>query len=275
VVPGNNQVISLPPEFITPQDGHTKQDCENAAAKRWLKQYAPVYKELGITILGDDLYCKQPLTSLIVEEGLSFILVCKPDSHKTLYQWIEEIDTMGGVETIVENRWTGKTHHLYTYRFINCVPIKDGQDAQNVNWCELTTTLPDGQILYKNAFATDFEISKDNVQQIVADGRSRWKIENENNNILKNRGYHLNHNFGHGKKYLSQVLLTLNILAFLFHTVLEMVDQKYKLIRDELPTRMTFFDDIRSLTRYLYFPNWESLLLFMIQGLELDIPDTS
>jgi len=92
---------------------------------------------------------------------------------------------------------------------------------------------------------------------------------------LKNRGYHLNHNFGHGEKYLSQVLLTLNILAFLFHTVLEMVDQKYKLIRDELPTRMTFFDDIRALTRYLYFPNWESLLLFMIQGLELDIPDTS
>jgi len=92
VVPGNNQVISLPPESITPQDGHTKQDCENAAAKRWLKQYGPVYKGLGITVLGDDLYCKQPLTNLIVEQGLSFILVCKPDSHKTLYQWVEEID---------------------------------------------------------------------------------------------------------------------------------------------------------------------------------------
>lgn len=275
VASGNNQVISLPPEFITPQDGHTKQDCENAAAKRWLKQYGPAYKELGITILGDDLYCKQPLTSLIVEQGLSFILVCKPDSHKTLYQWVEEIDAMGGVETVVEKRWTGKTHHLDTYRFVNCVPIKDGHDAQNVNWCEMTTTLPDGKVIYQNAFATNFEISKDNVQQIFADGRSRWKVENENNNILKNRGYHLNHNFGHGEKYLSQVLLTLNILAFMFHTVLEMVDPRYKLIRDELPTRMTFFDDIRALTRYLYFQNWESLLIFMIQGLELDIPDTS
>ncbi len=37
------KVISLPPEFITPQDGHQKQDCENAAAKRWIKQYAPLY----------------------------------------------------------------------------------------------------------------------------------------------------------------------------------------------------------------------------------------
>ena len=61
----------------------------------------------------------------------------------------------------------------------------------------------------------------------------------------------------------------------MFHTVLEMVDPRYKFIRDELPTRMTFFDDIRALTRYLYFQNWESLLIFMIQGLELDIPDTS
>lgn len=46
VSPGKDQVISLPPEFITPQDGNIKQDCENAAAKRWLNQYAPVYKKL-------------------------------------------------------------------------------------------------------------------------------------------------------------------------------------------------------------------------------------
>jgi hypothetical protein len=47
--------------------------------------------------------------------------------------------------------------------------------------CELTTTLPDGKIIYKNAFSTNFEISKDNVKDIVADGRARWKVENENN----------------------------------------------------------------------------------------------
>ena len=32
VAPGKPEVISLEPEFITPQDGHDKQDCENAAA---------------------------------------------------------------------------------------------------------------------------------------------------------------------------------------------------------------------------------------------------
>ena len=33
--PGNSRVIALEPEFIVPQDGHEKQDCERAAAKRW------------------------------------------------------------------------------------------------------------------------------------------------------------------------------------------------------------------------------------------------
>jgi len=275
VAPGNDKVISLQPEFITPQDGHKKQDCENAAAKRWIIQNAPTYKYLGITMLGDDLYCKQSLCLLMLEQGLDFILVCKPDSHKTLYQWLEELEKMKAVETVIEKRWTGKTHEIDTYRFAKQVPLRDSEDALTVNWCELTTTLPDGKIIYKNAFATNFEISKDNVKDIVADGRARWKVENENNNILKTKGYHLEHNFGHGKKHLSSLLLTFNLLAFLFHTVLEIVDEKYKLIREDLPTRKTFFDDIRALTRYMYFENWNSLLSFMMRGLELDLPDTS
>ena len=138
-VPGQNRVISLPPEFITPQDGHNKQDCENAAAKRWISQYGQVYKELGITILGDDLYCRQPICTLILANDLHFILVCKPDSHKTLYQWAE-LQAMDAVETLVEKRWTGKTHHIYTYRFVNQVPMRDGENALEVNWCELTIT---------------------------------------------------------------------------------------------------------------------------------------
>jgi len=275
VKPNYNKVISLPPEFIVPQDGHTKQDCENVAAKRWLNQYAPIYKKLGITILGDDLYCKQPISNLILDHGLDFILVCKPDSHKTLYQWIEELEAIRGIETVVEKRWTGKTYIIDTYRFANQVPLRDGKDGSEVNWCELTTTTSNGKILYKNAFATNFKISKNNVKKIVADGRARWKIENENNNVLKTKGYHLEHNFGHGKKYLSSVLLTFNLLAFLFHTVLEIMNEKYKQIREDLPTRKTFFDDVRALTRYICFDSWDAMLAFMARGLEIEILDTS
>jgi hypothetical protein len=51
VAPGQSEVIALRPEFITPQDGHTKQDCEIAAAKRWLDQNAARYHS-GIQPVG-------------------------------------------------------------------------------------------------------------------------------------------------------------------------------------------------------------------------------
>ncbi len=275
VAPGNNKVIALPPEFITPQDGHKKQDCETAAAKRWIRAYAPLYKHLGITMLGDDLYCRQPLCVLMLDEKLNFILTCKPDSHKTLYKWLKDLEAMKAIQTVVVRRWTGKAREIDTYRFVNQVPLRDSDDALEVNWCELTTTLEDGTVIYKNAFATNYEITKEKVKEVVAAGRARWKIENENNNILKTKGYHLEHNFGHGKKHLSSLLATFNILAFLFHTLLEIMDDKYRMIRNKLPTRKTFFDDIRALTRYLCFDSWNAMLTFMMRGLELDVPDTS
>lgn len=39
VRPGQAQVLPLPPEFVIPQDGPEKQDCERSEAKRWLEQY--------------------------------------------------------------------------------------------------------------------------------------------------------------------------------------------------------------------------------------------
>ena len=271
VSPHKSQVIRLVPEFILPQDGNDKQDCENAAAKRWLLQHGNKYSLLNTTVLGDDLYCHQPLCQILLLQQLNFILVCRPESHTTMYAHLEGIS----LPTVVVNKWTGKFEETYTYRYLNRVPIKDGDDALLVNWCELTVTRPDGKIVYKNSFATNHTITDQTVVEIVLAGRTRWKVENENNNTLKTKGYNLEHNFGHGKEHLASLLATLNILSLLFHTLLELVDDKYKLLRSHLPTRKTFFNDLRALTRYLVFDNWDHLLTFMIRGLELDLPPNS
>lgn len=271
VCPGQTQVIPLVPEFVRPQDGHDKQDCENAAAKRWLNEHGPRLSRLKVTVLGDDLYCHQPLCQLMVDHQLDFILVCRPDSHTTLYDHLEGID----LPTVISKRWTGKVEETWTYRYLNDLPLKDGADALLVNWCEVTVRRPDQRVIYHNAFVTRYTLSDDNVAEIVQAGRTRWKVENENNNTLKTKGYHLEHNFGHGKQHLAARVVTLNILSLLFHTLLERLDEKYKRLRAHLPTRKTFFDDLRALTRYLYFDNWDHLLTFMLQGLELEIPPNS
>lgn len=275
VAPGNPHVISLPPEFITPQDGHEKQDSEHAAVKRWLKEHAKTYRELGITFLGDDLYDCQPICQAMLDEQCHFLLTCKPDSHKTLYEWVSELDGIGKVTTVNVNWRKGKKHYVDTYRFINQVPLRDSEDALLVNWCELVSTNENGKVIYKNAFVTDHLITEKNIIDMVKAGRARWKIENENNNTLKTKGYNLEHNFGHGKEYLSQLLLTMNLLAFLYHTVLHFVDTAYQLIRAKLPTRKTFFDGLRELTRYMYFEDWQHLMRFMMDGLEIAHPNSS
>jgi hypothetical protein len=56
VSPTENIVLPLAPEFIVPQDGHDKQDCELTASTRWIEREHRLFSGQTITILGDDLY---------------------------------------------------------------------------------------------------------------------------------------------------------------------------------------------------------------------------
>lgn len=268
VAPGQAAVFPLPPAFVGPQDGHTKQDCELAASVRWLPQWAPRLAAWGpITFLGDDLYCHQPFCEQVLAQHSHFLFVCLPQSHPTLYEWLADFERQGPLPTRVITRWTGTQRLTDTYRYFNHLPLRDSDDARSVDWCQLTTTDATGRVLYRNSWATSHTITADTVVAIVAAGRSRWKIENENNNTLKTKGYHFEHNYGHGKQHLSAVLATLIILAYLVHTVLDCLDQRYRAVRAQLPSRQTFFEHLRALAQYLPFDTWDKLFDFMLEAL--------
>jgi hypothetical protein len=271
VAPGKEHVIALDPEFITPQDGHDKQDCEQQAIKRWVKRNAERFDPWQVTVMTDDLHSHQPLCELLAEHKMHFIMTCKTESHQALYQEVELLTKVeGAVQTMTTRRWTGRYHEQWTYRWVEQVPVRAGTKALRVNWCEITIVREDtGKQFYHNAWITSHKLTSKTVPEIVAAGRAHWKVENENFNVLKNRGYNFEHNYGHGKQHLSSVLLTLLLLAFLVHTVLHLSCLVYQAIRQALGPRRTFFNDLRALTRYLYFPSWDELLAFMYQQLEL------
>jgi len=269
--PEQGHVICLDPEFITPQDGHEKQDCEQQAIKRWIERNAGRFEPWSVTILTDDLHCHQPLCEQLLKHQLHFIMTCKPGTHQALY---EEVALLEGVEDGISTKevrqWNGRHYERWVYRWTEQLPIRGDLRALLVNWCELTTINEDtGEQMYHCSWATDHTLDEQTVVEVVADGRSRWKVENENFNVLKNHGYHFEHNYGHGKQHLSTVLLTLLMLAFLFHSALDLSYWKYQAIRRELAARRTFFNDLRALTRYLYFSSWQQLLTFMYQQLDL------
>lgn len=285
VSPEQREVVALEPAFISPQehkaprrDGNDKQDCELAAAKRWLTGQAPSY-DLSAIVLGDDLYCHQPFCELLLAQGLDFILVCKPDSHPTLYDYL----ALYPPEELSRRVWNGRHGENHQYRWLEGLPLREGEDALTVNWCELTITHETtGKLLFRNSFATNLPITADTVADIVAWGRCRWKLENHGFNVLKTKaclersrkGYHFEHNYGHGQHNLASLLLTLLLYAFLCHTIFALTLPAYAQVRQALGRRDTFFHDVRALTRYHLFASWEALLAFMMQGLELT-PDTS
>lgn len=265
VSPEQESVISLPPEFITPQDGSEKQDCEQNAAKRWLKNHAQWFEDQPITLLGDDLYSRQPMVESALESKFNFIFVCLPTSHPTLYEWLAFLEANQEVKTYQQRHWNGRYFEIRHYRYLNQVPLRDQQPALLVNWCEVRIHREsDGLLLYHNSWITNHYLTPQRVILVCAAGRSRWRTENENHNVLKTRGYHLEHNFGHGSQHLASFLLTLNVLAFLFHTILHLVNERYQRVRIQRGTRKGFFQDVICLTKYLLFDNWYHLLDFML-----------
>lgn len=268
---GQTQVLPLPAEFIVPQDGSEKQDCERVAAKRWLAHHHKHWADYSVTYLGDDLYANQPLCQLIAETYRQFfIFVCKPESHTGLYEWIDFLGQTNTLEKVTQRHWNGKHSELWQYRFAQQVPLRNGEEALRVNWLELIITHEKtGKILYQNSFVTNHAVTAANIISLAQVGRTRWKIENENNNTLKTKGYHLEHNFGHGQQDLANILASLNLLAFLIHTLQELIEPAYQRLRRALGARKTFFDDLRALTRYMVFDSWDDLFRFMEEALEI------
>ncbi|MEB3189024.1 MAG: ISNCY family transposase [Snowella sp.] len=269
VSPQQKAVISLDPEFITPQDGHEKQDCEVAAAKRWLNRHREFFDPFSVTLLGDDLYSRQPMCQEALQNHFHYLFVCLPESHSTLYEFLDYADRVGEVYSFHERRRHGRDWHDYHYRWTHHLPLKDDAAALSTHWFEVTVSRrSDGQVLFHNAWITDHFPQADNIVELASVARSRWKTENENHNTLKTQGYHLEHNFGHGDQHLATFLLTLNLLAFLFHTVLQLLDDSYQRIRLLLGTRRRFFHDLRTLTTYFVFDSWQHLFDFMLESFD-------
>lgn len=105
--PSCKEVIPLAPEFILPQDGAVKQDCELNAGKRWLHRYQKEFGRHKVTLLGDDLYSHEPFCRDALAHGFDFIYVCKKSSHTTLYEWLDYLQGGDGIRTVTRTRWTG------------------------------------------------------------------------------------------------------------------------------------------------------------------------
>jgi hypothetical protein len=259
------------PSRQLPQDGQETQACERAAGTRGLTTHAPQVAPYGVTVLGDALYSQQPWCTLALREGYHCIFVCKPDAHPNCYARLAFWQAKDGMTALEHRHGHGRFTAVRQYRYPNDVLLRGGDQAVSVTWFEITVVhTTTGAPLYPNSCITNPPVPVETVAAVAHAGRSRWKSENESNHVLKTTGSHVEHNFGHGQQSLAALLLSLNLLAFWFHTVLEWSDDRSALLRRVLARRQTFCDDIRALTRSMVFDHWQHLMDCMIRGLELD-----
>jgi hypothetical protein len=260
------QVIPLMPEEIRNTDGSLKQDCEINAAKRLIWAIRKDHPRLGLIITGDGLYSKQPFISEVLAASMHYIFVAKPDDHVFMMEWVEAFDEIEQMRSIDAK---GRIH---VYEWVNDIPLNGSKNTINVNYFQYKIISiganGDEKIHYQNSWVTDLEVTKENVAILVRGARCRWKVENECFNTLKNQGYHVEHNYGHGSKNLCFNFYLLTLLAFYVHQIFELTDRLYQRCRRKFGSKQHMWETLRSYIKIIIFDTWEQLLDFALTPLK-------
>ncbi len=103
-------------------------------------------------------------------------------------------------------------------------------------------------------------------------GRSRWKIENETFNTLKNQGYHLEHNYGHGEKYLATNFMLLAFLAFCVDQIAQKLDQAFDKALKYCKTKKKLWEKIRQVFDLLPCKSMNVIYRFIAKDIQVDFP---
>ena len=261
--PDCRQVIPLMPEEVKNTDGTAKQDCEINAAKRLIPNLREDHPRLKFLIGGDDLFAHQPFITLLLDHRMHYLLVAKPTSHETLMA-----DVATRTAQIQTRRIPDDEGRIHVYEWLNHVPLNGAKDTLFTNFLRFRIITLDGhgheKIHYANSWITDQFLSADNVELLVRTGRSHWKIENECFNTLKNQGYHLEHNFGHGQQHLSFTMILLTLLAFFCHQIFELTDPLFQDCRHKFGSKHHLWETLRSYIKIIVFDTWEMLLAFAL-----------
>jgi len=264
VHPDKKTVLPFYPEAITHQDGDNKNDCEHNAAARLIPQLHKDFPRAEFIALQDALACNGPHIKRLKEHNFSFIITAKPKSNSFLLSQV-----LAGLDnnTTQEMSFTREDGTEIGYRYANDISLNHTHSDLKVNFIDYWEIHPNRKnFLY--ACVTDTPLTADNVADVVRAGRTRWKVENETFNTLKNQGYNLEHNYGHGEKHLSTVFATLTFLAFFLDQIQETSCRYFQAARDRQHTRTGLWREMRALFYTHYISDWEQLYAALIWGHE-------
>ncbi len=181
VHPDHAEVLALAPEPIRKEDGARKNDCERNAAKRLLNDLRREHPHMEAIIVEDALASNGPHIKLLKETDFRFILGAKPGDHELLFSWFEASDTKQTWEK--RDRKTGTVHR---FEWDHGLPLNDANFELKINMQHDEETDTNGN-RKRFSWVTDLPLDRDTVMPVMRAARSRWAIENETFQTLKDR----------------------------------------------------------------------------------------
>ena len=223
--------------------------------------------EEKIIAVFDALYINGPHIRALKQSDMSYIIGSKGQTYVDVQ--VESLRKQGGLTTV---SWYTK-EKICTVHFVNGLVLNGQHQDIFTNYYEfIEVDKKSGETTFYSTWITDIEISAENAKELVAVARSRWKIENETFNTLKNQGYHLEHNYGHGKKYLATNFAILTFLAFLTDQIAQHLDKNFQQAKTACKSFKAFWEKIRSVFYLLPTKSMSAVYRFITKKRQVKMP---
>ncbi len=196
------------------------------------------------------------------------ILGAKPGDHLSLFQEVMAAYDQDRITTL-EWQEDGLPHSI---AFVNQIPLNSSNPDLLVNYLFYAIHGQDGKIKTCYTWVTDLDITRSNARHLMRGGRSRWKIENETFNTLKNQEYHYEHNFGHGELHLSVVFSMLMMLAFLTDQVQQLCCPLFGAVLEKVRSKRVLWEKLRSHFSHFVFKSMHHLFGVILYDLAKELP---
>lgn len=261
-----------------------KNDCERNASKRFLKKFRVEHPHLNVIVVEDALASNAPHILELKKHNCEFVLGIKPDGNKYIFDYVEKALQEKSDKVVEHEIEEIKTHNekgqkrkvdkkiVHKFRFMNDVPLNESNQDININFLDYWQ-VEEGINKVHFSWITQFEITKENVYKLMRVGRSRWKIENETYNTLKNQGYNLEHNYGLGKKHLSTNFILLTMLAFLVDQIQQLCCPLFQAALEKLGGKKYLWKQIISLFTQFEIDSAKTMLEAIVLGIKPKPPD--
>lgn len=259
VHPDYREVIPLVPEPICNKDGQKKNDCERNSFKRWIVKFREDHPNLKVILTEDALFANAPHIRLLKKHNCSFMIIAKEKDNTWLFDSMKDCVSQNKHITheMIDPNNPDIKHKFTIYNGLSL--NKSNQDViVNVleYWEENQKT---GKIRHF-CWITDLKITAKNAYKLMRAGRSKWKIENETFNTLKNQGYNLEHNYGLGKKHLAFVFVNLMMLAFLVDQIQQISCPLFKAAYFISGSKRVLWEDVRGVFNHMIIPTSMTML---------------